>query len=88
MLKSFEYFSFNPETCQNLGRVIQVIRVTLCPDQASLTQLMNYLDLTQILHLMTCINKWCLVNKIKNQLSVAEGDDGCTSDSRQYTWRD
>ena len=60
MLKSFEYFSFNPETYQNLGRVIQIIqvnRVTLCPDQARLTQFMNYLDLTQILHLMTCINK-------------------------------
>ena len=87
MLKSFKYFSFNQETYQNLGRVIQIIRVTLCPDQAGLIQFMNYLDLTQILHWMTCINKWCLVNKINNQLSVAEGNDGSTSDSPQYTFR-
>ena len=41
MLKCFEYFSFNPETYQNLGQVIQIIqvnRVTLCPDQVGLTQ--------------------------------------------------
>ena len=65
---------------------MQIIRVTRCPDQAGLTQFINYLDLTQILHWM---NKWCRVIKVRNQLSVAEGDDGCTSpDSPQDTWRD
>ena len=87
MLKSFEYFSFNQETYQNLGQVILIIRVTLCLDQAGLIRFMNYLDLIQILHWMTCVNKWSLVNKVNNQLSVAEGDDGYTSDSPQYTFR-